>query len=100
MWSTLLGSLDATELICVTIRHMVRQIAATLALSASLLLNRPGLANGLAEVAHGGTTADYIAWLGSLPARDVSIAVTCNAGSANRLEIGHQLADSCRFESL
>jgi len=37
----------------------------------------------LAEVSHSGATAGYRAWLGRIPAKGVSVAVLCNAGSAN-----------------
>ena len=48
--------------------------------------------SGVAEVAHPGTTAGYVAWLGRLPAKDVSIALACNGAPADALDIAHQLA--------
>ena len=47
---------------------------------------------GLPEIAHPGSTAGYVAWLGRIPSKNLSVAVTCNAASADVLMIGHQLA--------
>lgn len=38
---------------------------------------------GIPEVAHGGATAGYRAYLGRYPARRLSVALLCNAGDAN-----------------
>jgi CubicO group peptidase (beta-lactamase class C family) len=46
----------------------------------------------LDEVSHSGATAGYRAWLGRLPARGLSVAILCNAGSANPGDYGHKLA--------
>jgi hypothetical protein len=47
---------------------------------------------GLAEVSHGGATAGYRAWLGRIPAKDFSLAIACNAASANTDELAHRIA--------
>jgi CubicO group peptidase (beta-lactamase class C family) len=47
---------------------------------------------GLAEVAHSGATAGYRAWLGRIPSKGLSIAVLCNAGSANPTEFANRIA--------
>jgi CubicO group peptidase (beta-lactamase class C family) len=74
------------------------------------LMERPGVLNngvpiqygfglfladfkGFAEISHSGATAGYRAWLGRIPAKGLSIAVLCNAASANSTGLGHQLAD-------
>jgi CubicO group peptidase (beta-lactamase class C family) len=46
----------------------------------------------LAEVSHSGATAGYRAWLGRLPAKGLSVAILCNAGSANPTDYGYKLA--------
>jgi len=46
----------------------------------------------LAEVSHSGATAGYRAWLGRIPAKGLSVAVLCNAGSANPTEYGYKIA--------
>ena len=46
---------------------------------------------GLAEVSHSGATAGYRTWLGRIPGKDLSVAVLCNAGSANAPSYAHQL---------
>jgi CubicO group peptidase (beta-lactamase class C family) len=48
----------------------------------------------LAEVSHSGATAGYRAWLGRIPAKGLSIAVLCNAGSANPTDHGYKIARS------
>ena len=48
---------------------------------------------GLPEVSHSGSTAGYRAWLARYPEQDLSVAVLCNAASANATELGHQVAD-------
>jgi CubicO group peptidase (beta-lactamase class C family) len=47
---------------------------------------------GLAEVSHSGATAGYRAWLGRIPSKNLSIAVICNAASANPTDYAHQVA--------
>jgi CubicO group peptidase (beta-lactamase class C family) len=37
----------------------------------------------VAEISHAGATAGYRAWLGRMPSKGLSIALLCNAGSAN-----------------
>jgi CubicO group peptidase (beta-lactamase class C family) len=46
----------------------------------------------LDEVSHSGATAGYRAWLGSWPAKGLSVAILCNAGSANPTDYGYKLA--------
>jgi CubicO group peptidase (beta-lactamase class C family) len=46
----------------------------------------------LAEVSHSGATAGYRAWLGRIPAKGLSVAVLCNAGSANPTDYGYKIA--------
>jgi CubicO group peptidase (beta-lactamase class C family) len=46
----------------------------------------------LAEVSHSGATAGYRAWLGRIPSKNLSIAVICNAASANPTDYAHQIA--------
>ena len=46
----------------------------------------------LAEVSHSGATAGYRAWLGRIPAKGLSIAILCNAGSANPTDYGYKIA--------
>jgi len=48
---------------------------------------------GLAEVAHSGATAGYRAWLGRIPSKGISVAVLCNAGSANTTRLAGQIMD-------
>ncbi len=52
-----------------------------------------GTYKGLREVYHGGATAAYRAFLTHFPDHDVSVAVLCNAGSANAERYAHQVAD-------
>ncbi len=47
---------------------------------------------GLAEVSHSGATAGYRAWLGRIPSKRLSVAVICNAASANPTDYWHQIA--------
>jgi hypothetical protein len=44
------------------------------------------------EAPHPGSTAGYAAWLGRIPAKNLSIAVACNASSADVLTMAHRLA--------
>ena len=46
----------------------------------------------LAEVSHSGATAGYRAWLGRIPAKGLSVAILCNAASANPTEYGYEIA--------
>jgi CubicO group peptidase (beta-lactamase class C family) len=39
--------------------------------------------HGLRQIAHSGATAGYRAWLGRIPSKNISIAILCNAGSAD-----------------
>ena len=48
---------------------------------------------GLPEVSHSGSTAGYRAFLTRLPNQHLSVAVLCNAGSANPTEAAHAVAD-------
>jgi CubicO group peptidase (beta-lactamase class C family) len=48
---------------------------------------------GFPEISHSGATAGYRTWLGRIPAKGLSIAVICNAASANATAYAHQLAD-------
>ena len=47
---------------------------------------------GLAEISHGGATAGYRAWLGRIPSKDLSIALACNASTANTTDLAHGIA--------
>jgi CubicO group peptidase (beta-lactamase class C family) len=47
---------------------------------------------GVREIAHGGATAGYRAWLGRYPDQHLSIAVLCNAGNANAPLLAHKVA--------
>ena len=47
---------------------------------------------GVRQVAHGGATAGYRAWLGRYPDQHVSIAVLCNVGNANAPLLAHKVA--------
>ncbi len=47
---------------------------------------------GLPEVSHSGVTAGYRAWLGRIPSKDFSLAMLCNAGTANTAELAHRIA--------
>ena len=45
------------------------------------------------EVSHSGSTAGYRAFLTRFPDQHVSVAVLCNAGSANPTQLAHSVAD-------
>jgi hypothetical protein len=45
----------------------------------------------LGEVSHSGATAGYRAWLGRIPAKGLSVAILCNAGSANTSDEANQI---------
>ncbi len=47
---------------------------------------------GVREVSHGGATAGYRTFLARWPARELSVAVLCNAGSASADQYAHQIA--------
>jgi CubicO group peptidase (beta-lactamase class C family) len=48
---------------------------------------------GLEEISHSGATAGYRAWLGRIPAQSLSIAIICNAASADATGLAHQIAN-------
>lgn len=48
---------------------------------------------GLPEISHSGATAGYRTFLARYPGPGVSVAVMCNAGSANPVALGHQMVD-------
>jgi CubicO group peptidase (beta-lactamase class C family) len=48
---------------------------------------------GVREVSHSGATAGYRAYLAHYPESQVSVAVLCNAGSANATQYAHAVAD-------
>lgn len=48
---------------------------------------------GLREVAHGGSTAGYRAYLSRYPDPQVSVAVLCNASSVNPTQYAHTVGD-------
>jgi CubicO group peptidase (beta-lactamase class C family) len=48
---------------------------------------------GVREVSHSGATAGYRAYLAHYPEPQVSVAVLCNAGSANPTQYAHAVAD-------
>jgi CubicO group peptidase (beta-lactamase class C family) len=52
-----------------------------------------GRYRGLRQVSHGGATAGYRTYLVRWPERSLSVAVLCNAASANPDRLAHQLAD-------
>ncbi len=52
-----------------------------------------GQYKGLREVAHGGATAGYRAYLSRYPDPQVSVAVLCNGSSANSTQIANAVAD-------
>ncbi|MDZ4375847.1 MAG: serine hydrolase domain-containing protein [Phenylobacterium sp.] len=47
---------------------------------------------GRREMSHGGATAGYRAWLGRLPAQNLSVALLCNRADANPVMLGHLAA--------
>ncbi|MGO9063124.1 MAG: serine hydrolase [Myxococcaceae bacterium] len=49
--------------------------------------------HGVREIAHGGATAGYRAWLGRYPEHYLSIALLCNAGNVNAAALAHKVAD-------
>jgi CubicO group peptidase (beta-lactamase class C family) len=53
---------------------------------------RVGEFRGEAEVSHAGATAGYRAWLARYPKRGLSVAVLCNAASANAVQLGRDVA--------
>ena len=52
-----------------------------------------GQYKGLPEVSHSGSTAGYRAFLTRFPQQHVSVAVLCNAGTANATQHAHAVAD-------
>ncbi len=48
---------------------------------------------GEPEISHSGATGGYRTYLARWPARRLSLALLCNAGNANTIELGHQVAD-------
>jgi len=48
--------------------------------------------DGIREVAHGGSTGGYRAWLGRYPDQAVSVAVMCNSAQANPAQLGREVA--------
>jgi CubicO group peptidase (beta-lactamase class C family) len=52
-----------------------------------------GTYRGVHEVSHSGATAGYRAYLASYPDQKVTVAVLCNAGSANATAFAHAVAD-------
>jgi CubicO group peptidase (beta-lactamase class C family) len=46
---------------------------------------------GLPSVDHSGATAAYRAWLGRIPSKAISVAVLCNASTANTTQMAHQI---------
>ena len=52
-----------------------------------------GRYKGLPEVSHSGSTAGYRAFLTRFPQQHVSVAVLCNAGTANATAAAHAVAD-------
>ena len=45
----------------------------------------------IAEVSHSGATAAYRAWLGRLPSKNLSVAILCNAASANPTDFASRI---------
>jgi CubicO group peptidase (beta-lactamase class C family) len=52
-----------------------------------------GTYRGVREVSHSGATAGYRAYLASYPDRKLTVAVLCNAGSADATRFAHHVAD-------
>jgi len=52
-----------------------------------------GVYKGVAEVSHSGSTAGYRAFLTRFPQQRVSVAVLCNAGSADATAAAHAVSD-------
>ena len=52
-----------------------------------------GTYKGVPEISHGGATAGYRAYLARYPAQHLSVAVLCNAASANAGQLAHEVAD-------
>jgi CubicO group peptidase (beta-lactamase class C family) len=52
-----------------------------------------GIYKGLPEVSHSGSTAGYRAFLTRFPKQHVSVAVLCNAGSADATAAAHAVSD-------
>src|SRR5262249_4480866 len=52
-----------------------------------------GAYKGLREVSHSGSTAGYNAFLTRFPDQQVSVAVLCNATSANATQFAHRVAE-------
>ena len=52
-----------------------------------------GSYKGVREVSHSGSTAGYRAFLTRFPDENVSVAVLCNAGTANPTQLAHAAAD-------
>lgn len=50
--------------------------------------------HGLPEISHSGATAGYRAWLGRIPSKGISIAILCNAASADTGSMANQIIDS------
>ena len=50
--------------------------------------------HGLPQIAHSGATAGYRAWLGRIPSRNISIAILCNAGSADTGDLAGRIVSS------
>jgi CubicO group peptidase (beta-lactamase class C family) len=48
--------------------------------------------DGLREVSHSGSTGGYRTWLGRYPDQGLSLAVLCNAASANPTKLGRETA--------
>jgi CubicO group peptidase (beta-lactamase class C family) len=48
---------------------------------------------GIAEVNHSGATAAYRSWLARYPDQGLSVAILCNASSANTTELGRKVAE-------
>lgn len=52
-----------------------------------------GKYRGMQEVSHSGATAAYRAWLARYPDQGLSVAVLCNASSANATSLGRQVTE-------
>lgn len=46
------------------------------------------------EVSHSGATAGYRAWLARVPAAGLSVALLCNRGDANPVQVGRRVVDA------
>ncbi len=56
-------------------------------------------AHGLPLVAHSGSTAGYKTWLGRYPGKGISVAVLCNNGGVDPVNLGEKVAEQALHSS-